>query len=264
MKNGLATFLAIIFGAVLGLTLVAFIANATILKPQTVVSAIPDEAYPAMAKGLPQALGQLTPLSKDEKLILVDKIDPSMMRQISRSVVEQEIGYLHGNGRTPQIDLRELSGQLRAEGAPLPQTLYDQLDRPIPLKTSGANQSAVATVSWLDHLRTWGLIFAIVLAVLIWLLGAHYRYRSLAKGAVTAVIVLGISLLVVGAIPSLASSGLSTSQLAALAEPIKSALKAVTRSYNHDVTNALLGLVAAAMALLVVHVLFGRQPKHHR
>ena len=264
MKNALAGFLALIFGLVLGLTLVAWVANATILKPQTVVSAIPSEAYPAMAKGLPSAIGQLTPLTEDEKVILTQQIDPALMRSLADSVVTQEVQYLHGKGPVPQINLQILANRLRLEGAPLPAQVYDQLDKPIVLKTSGANQTAVSAVGGLDRLRLWGPFIALVLAVLIWLMGAHFRFRTLAKGAGVAAVVLGVSLLVVGAIPSLASSGLSTSQMAAIAAPVKKALAAVTHGYTHEATQVMLALLALAMVLVVAHVLFGRKPKHHR
>lgn len=261
MKNLAAGLLAIVFGLSLGITVVAWLADSTVLNPQAVLAAVPADTYPQAAKALPQALGQLTPLSQDEKLILADKIDPGLVRQIGDSLITQEIDYLHGHGQTPRLDLRELASRLRAEGAPLPQQLYDRLDQPISLQSAVVDQAGVPLVRWLDLFKVWGIIISLILAVLIWLLGAHLRFRTLAKGAVTAVLVVALSLAFVKLLPSLASSGFSTSPLASLAATIKAALGRMTAGYAQQSVRAMLALVAVAMVLTVAQVLFGREHK---
>lgn len=263
MRKLASGLLALFFGLALGLTVVSWLANSTILKPSSVLAAIPADTYPRAAKALPDALAQLTPLNQDEKLILANQIDPGLVRQIGDSVVTQEIDYLHGNGRTPRMNLGQLADRLRTEGAPLPQKLYDRLDQPISLQSKVIDNTAVPAVGWLDRLRLWGPAISLVLAALIWLLGAHLRFRTLAKGAIIAAVVVAASLAAVKLLPSLAASGLGTSPLASLAAIIKAALVSMTGAYVYQAVRAMLVLVAAAVVLAVAQVFFGRKPKRH-
>lgn len=262
MKGFAAGLLALLLGLALGLTLVAWQADSSVFEPKSVLAAIPDDTYPALAKNLPDTLGQLTPLTADEKAILAGQIDPGLLRQIVAEAVNSELNYLHGKNNEASISLAPLSNRLKAEGAPLPAQLYTRLDQPVIIQNNGAENTVKPLVGWLDEAKIAGPIAAAVLAVLIWLLGAHYRYRTLAKAALVAVVAVVVSLVIAGIAPSLVSSALGTSAAAALAPTVKTAMTSITHTYTHGLLLPLIILAVAFVILMAAHLVLGRKPRH--
>lgn len=251
----IARFLSWVLGAVIALTVLAYANNQTLLSSSYVLGQAKSHGiYNQIATATPDALGKLASLSEEDTYAIKQVVDADYIEQLADDVVPQLISYYRHGGNPPQLDLRDIIDRSGGSTTDLSPDIVSQIDHPITLSNSRIDGPLATSLRRLDSFRVYGPIAALILVGLIWVVGGHKRFMILAEGMLAGVVGLGILWGINHAIPPLFSSALSTSPLAPLSVPISSLVRDVLNGTDHFLLIAGMVLIAAAVALVVVHM----------
>lgn len=249
--------LALVLGLFVALTGWAYVSSETLFNSSYLIAqADSAKIYPSLATATPTLLGELTPLTADERTLLGQLVTPSFVHDRLSSLLPQAERYYRSGGRRPELDLRDLQTAAQSANVQLPSALNKQLARPLPV-TAGALDSRLSQiVRWSDHLRIIGPIVIALLLGLGYMIGRKRRGLLLAEAALVGaggvLIASGIVLL----IPRLIASTANTSAAKPLAIPLTAWLIAVTDLASHQLIIVAVALATLALVAATLHVLF--------
>lgn len=261
---------AFLLGIVLALTGWSYISSGTLFNSHFLLAqAESAKIYPVVATAAPSLLGELTPLTFDERALLGQFVSVSFVRDRFSSLLPQLERYYRTGGVRPALDLRDLKVTANSANVALPPALDQRLAHPLPVTAGALDPRLSQIVRWSDHLRIIGPIIIALLLGFGWLIGRKRRGLLLAEaflvGAGGALIASGIVLL----IPRLVASTAKTSAVNPLTAPLTDWLKAATAVPSHQLIVFAVGLATLALVASTLHglLLFGglfRRQRHER
>jgi hypothetical protein len=250
----LGRFLGFLLALCLVATAQLWILEQTISNADYLISQMHETHFADQLAGvLPEVAAQIIGESEETRLAIKEAVTPKYVESQLDALVPQMIGYLHGNGPQPVLDLRDLEAPITNAGLPIPAKLQSMIDTPSNVN-AGQFDSILIQVATRSTQLLWLVpLVGLILLVLIVILLGHRRWSVLAGSAVFAALVLGVIGLVDYSPPRLISSAIETSPVKALAP----ALLPFTTSIAKNQTQAAWIVAATLIGVSVILIFMG-------
>ena len=256
----LRRLLTIVLGLSLAATAVAWVADATIWNQTYLENAVQSTNLAAgLSTALPAMAASYTP-DAHAKAAFINVLTPTYINSQLQTIIPSFIDAYRHDGPRPTLNLTDIGQEFTTLNAPVPPNLQALIDQPIPLLSANLDTPLRLIGHLTGQLRWLAPFIALAVAVLIFILTGHRRWKGLAAGTFLGAILTALAGLIALAPPGLIGATLGNS----IARPLEPVIRPLTNLIAHDQLAMLIKIAAGLAVLGIVWLILNMATHMHQ